>query len=216
MNIKGVSKMRKTLIFMITIMVASLGLFQNAFAATKTRSAISPYVQSDNNSTYTFVGITHPSLNTAGTQIGLTVATVGMDGTNPTTSFTIDAGQTYRIFIVSTNHSTINSDTVTGDRVIFMSTTTGSTAFGSLLVTSNTVDPTVRDIQAPHTAIHKLNGLNQLSMWGAIVIPSTSTGFAMEFIGDAHDSVSINESGGLQSALLTNQNPKLNRGRGIK
>jgi hypothetical protein len=215
MNIKGVSKMRKTLIFMITIMVASLGLFQNAFAATKTRSAISPYVQSDNNSTYTFVGITHPSLNTAGTQIGLSVTTVGMDGTNPSTSFTIDAGQTYRIFIVSTNHSTINSVSVTGDRVIFLSTTTGSTAFGSLLVTSNTVDPTVRDIQAPHTAIAKLNGLNQLSMWGAIVIPSTSTGFAMEFIGDAHDSVAINESGGMQAALGT-QHEQLHRGRGIK
>jgi hypothetical protein len=32
-------------------------------------------------------------------------------------------------------------------------------------------------------------------MWGAIVIPSTSSGFAMEFIGDAHDSQFILNSG---------------------
>ena len=132
MNTKGVRQMRKTLIFVIAIL-ASLALFQNAFGAAKTRAAISPYMQTDADSTYTFVGITHPSLNTAATQIGLTVSTVGLVGATPSTTFTITAGQTYRIFIVSTNHSTINSTTVTGDRVIFMSTTTGSSTTGQLL-----------------------------------------------------------------------------------
>jgi hypothetical protein len=28
-----------------------------------------------------------------------------------------------------------------------------------------------------------------LSFWGSVVIPGTNTGFAMEFIGDTHDSV---------------------------
>jgi len=212
MHIKGVRLMRKTIIFLITL-IACLMFFQNAFGAAKSRSAISPYIQTDNNSTYTFVGITHPSLNTAATQIGLTVATVGLSGATPSTTFTINAGQTYRIFIVSTNHSTINSSTVTGDRVVFLSTTTGSTAQGQLLVTANTADPRVASkLLRAGTAVQphvKMENLNQLSMWGAIVIPSTSTGFAMEFIGDAHDSADVLDS-------MTNAGTaKTSVGRGI-
>lgn len=207
--------MRKTLIFMITVLLAFLVVSQNAFSATKTRSAISPYMQTDANSTYTFVGITHPSLNTAATQIGLTVATVGLSGATPSTTFTINAGQTYRIFIVSTNHSTINSDTVTGSRVIFLSTTTGSTTSGSLLFTSNTVDPTVESRLSvqPNAQFQgdRLEGLNQLSIWGAVVIPSTSTGFAMEFIGDAHDSSAI-----LVSSDSVGTRALFSNGRGVK
>ena len=204
--------MRKTLIFMITILLAFLVVSQNAFGATKTRSAISPYIQTDANSTYTFVGITHPSLNTASTQIGMTVATVGLAGATPSTTFTIDAGQTYRIFIASTNHSTINSDTVTGARVIFLATTTGQSVSGSLLFTANHVDPTVssRTASAGGAAGVKLAGMNQLSLWGAVVIPSTSTGFAMEFIGDAHDSVTI-----FQSRTGDTHELALANGRGI-
>ena len=182
--------MRKTLLF-ITVLLASVVIFQNAFGATKTRSAISPYMQTDSDSTYTFVGVTHPSLNTAATQIGLTVATLGLDGATPSTTFTVNAGETYRIFIVSTNHSTINSTTVTGDRVIFLSTTTGGSATGQLLMTTNTIDPYVVARNAVNISNNKFETLNQLSLWGAIVIPSTSTGFAMEFIGDAHDSNAI-------------------------
>ena len=207
--------MRKTLIFMITVLLAFLVVSQNAFSATKTRSAISPYMQTDANSTYTFVGITHPSLNTAATQIGLTVATVGLSGATPSTTFTINAGQTYRIFIVSTNHSTINSDTVTGSRVIFLSTTTGSTTSGSLLFTSNTVDPTVESRLSvqPNAQFQgdRLEGLNQLSIWGAVVISSTSTGFAMEFIGDAHDSSAI-----LVSSDSVGTRALFSNGRGVK
>ena len=36
--------------------------------------------------------------------------------------------------------------------------------------------------------INKYANLSQLSMWGVVFIPSSSTGFALEFIGDAHDS----------------------------
>jgi hypothetical protein len=175
-------------------MLASWAIFQNAFAATKQRSAISPYIQTDVNSTYTFVGITHPSLNTAATQIGLTVATIGLDGATPSTTFTIGAGETYRIFIASTNHSTINSNTVTGSRVIFLSTTTGGSEAGQLLFTANTVNPLITARQAVGFAGNKEEGLQQLSMWGAIVVPASSTGFAMEFIGDSHDSSAVIES----------------------
>jgi len=208
LNIKGVRLMRKTLLF-IAILLVSWGIVQNALSATKTRSAVSPYIQTDNDSTYTFVGVTHPSLNTAATQIGLTVATIGLDGATPSTTFTVNAGETYRIFIVSTNHSTINSDTVTGARVIFLSTTTGGSAAGHLLMTANTANPRARGVNANDIAPKKSMALNQLSLWGAIVVPSTSTGFAMEFIGDSHDSTAILETN-------SEDNPTyISRGRGI-
>jgi len=219
-HIKGVRLMRKTMIFMITILV-SLAFVQSAFAVAKNRAALSPYFQTDVNSTYSFVGVTHPSLNTAATQIGLTVQTVGLVGATPSTTFTVNAGQTYRIFIVSTNHTTINSDTVTGSRVIFLGTTTGSSTNGHLMFTSNTIDPTVGSrlctSGAGCVAVRKLEGLNQLSLWGAIVIPATSTGFAMEFIGDAHDSISIittayNSSLGGAAATAS----RLSLGRGVQ
>jgi hypothetical protein len=211
--------MRKTFLIVMVTIFASMAFFQHAFGASKARSAISPYIQTDPNSTYTFVGITHPSLNTAATKIGLSIATVGLDGATPSTQFTISAGETYRIFIVSTNHSTINSLSVTGARVVFLATTTGGSASGQLLLTSNTVDPTAQSrfsvlpgtVQGP-----KLEGLNQLSMWGAIVIPSTSTGFAMEFIGDAHDSAVILESSTAAMDIYTQGNVILGKGRGVK
>jgi len=211
LNIKGVRLMRKTLLW-ITILLAPLVIFQDAFGAGKTRTAISPYIQTDNNSTYTFVGISHPSLNTAATRIGLSVATVGLDGTNPSTVFTIKAGQTYRVFIASTNHSTINSTTVTGARVIFLGTTTGGAAAGQLLFTANTVDPYIASNDSIDLQTNKREGLNQLSLWGAIVVPSTSTGFAMEFIGDAHDSMAyFNTADAFQSLHIT----EFDDGRGV-
>ncbi len=186
--------MRKTCIFLI-MMMASLVFLQGAFAATKTRSAISPYMQTDANSTYTFVGVTHPSLNTAATQIGLTIATIGLEGATPSTTFTISAGETYRIFVVSTNHSTVNSSTVTGDRVLFLSTTTGTSTSGQLIFTANTSDAIVPSPLRSASSPRKFANLNQLSIWGAIVIPASQTGFAMEFIGDSHDSAALWESG---------------------
>ena len=62
--------MRKTQFFVLIILLAFLVSVQSAYAVPKNRTAVSPYVQTDANSTYSFVGITHPSLNTAYTQIG--------------------------------------------------------------------------------------------------------------------------------------------------
>lgn len=189
--------MRKTQFFVLIILLAFLVSVQSAYAVPKNRSAVSPYVQTDANSTYSFVGITHPSLNTAVTQIGLTMAAVGFSDTVSSTSFTIGAGETYRIFVVSTNHSTINSSTITNSNVLFIAATSGSGQSGQLRMSLNATNPTGKNSQ------NKLNNLNQISMWGAIVIPSSSTGFAMEFVGDAHDS----------AALQTTS--RLSHGRGI-
>jgi len=177
--------MRKTQFFVLTILLAFLVSVQNAYAVPKNRTAVSPYVQTDVNSTYSFVGITHPSLNTAVTQIGLSMATVGFGATNPSTSFTVSAGETYRIFVVSTNHSTINSLTITNSNVVFLGSTSGSSQNGQLRFSLSATNPAAIQVNAGG---NKYNNLNQISMWGAIVVPSSSTGFAMEFVGDAHDS----------------------------
>ena len=204
--------MRKTQIIVITILLAFLGLFQNAFAAVKSRTAISPYMQTDVNSTYTFVGITHPSLNTANTQIGLSIASTGLS-TDFSSSITVSAGETYRVFIVSTNHSTINSLTITGSRVVFLGTTSGSSEAGNLLFTASATNPTVpANDQTPNGT--NFEDLGQLSMWGAIVIPSTSTGFAMEFVGDAHDSANLLTSA--DGLGLSDVQTNFVRGRGIR
>jgi len=176
----------------LIILLAFLVSVQNAHAISKNRTAISPYVQTDVNSTYTFVGITHPSLNTAVTQIGLTMSPIGFSGTVGTSSFTVGAGETYRIFVVSTNHSTINSAILTNSNILFLGATTGSGQRGHLRVQSSSTDPT--GLQRLVGFNTKRNNLNQISMWGAIVIPSSSTGFAMEFVGDAHDSQAVTAS----------------------
>ena len=177
--------MRKTQLFVLIILLAFLVSVQSAYAVPKNRTAVSPYVQTDANSTYSFVGITHPSLSTAFTQIGLSMAAIGFSDTVGSASFTIGAGETYRIFVVSTNHSTINSKTITNSNVLFMAATTGSNQNGQLRITLSATNPTATVVG------RKTNNLNQISMWGAIVIPSSSTGFAMEFVGDAHDSAAL-------------------------
>jgi len=180
--------MRKTQFFVLTILLAFLVSVQNAYAVPKNRTAISPYIQTDADATYSFVGITHPSLNTAVTQIGLTVSTVGFGATNPSSAFTVGAGETYRIFVVSTNHSAINSSTITNSNVVFLGATSGSSQSGQLRVELSAIRPDAVQISA---VTSRFNNLNQISMWGAIVVPSSSTGFAMEFVGDAHDSTAL-------------------------
>ena len=98
----------------MAILLAFLVSAQNATALTKARTALSPYFQTDADSTYTFIGISHPSLAGAATTIGLAIATKSVVGSAVTSSFTVQAGETYRIFIarcrsfISTGVSTQN------------------------------------------------------------------------------------------------------------
>ena len=184
--------MNKTRIIVMTILLAFAVVFsaQNAMAVDKSRTALSPYFQSDAGSTYSFMGIAHPSLLSAASTVGLTVSTVGQAGVVGSTAFTIAAGETYRVFIVSTNHSTINSKAITGAKVLFLSLTTSSTS-GSVLFTASKTEPATKSAAAGGVS-DGFQGLNQLAIWGAVVIPGTSSGFAMEFIGDSHDSNAVN------------------------
>ena len=111
------------------------------------RLAVSPYAQVVPGNSYTFIGVSHPSLATAHTSIGLVIEAMDMTFTTSTGNpieearaviFTIDAGTTHRIFIVDEGHATINSSNAafTGANTHIIATATGASQFGNIRVTS--------------------------------------------------------------------------------
>ena len=75
----------------------------------KARRVLSPYAQVVPDDSYTFIGVSHPSLTTALTQIGVilevrNMTTVPNNSAGRAAVFTIEAGQTHRIFVVNVSH----------------------------------------------------------------------------------------------------------------
>jgi len=177
--------MKNKIITRFSVFIATMALLMlsaaNAFAVTNSTSVISPYWQSDGD-TYTFVSISHGSLDLMSSQVGVVMQAITSDGTTSfgTAAFTVSENNTSRIFVVATNHSTVNTSTITASDVVFISGTTTSSS-GSLVFTPRHANPLV-----PATRITDITALN---FWGAIVVSSQNSGFAMEFIGDTHDSV---------------------------
>ncbi len=156
----------------------------NAFAVDPSSRVIAPYWQHA-GSTYTFIGVAHPSLSGMASDIGVTVTAFLGDGGEgaaniygTSQTFTVSAGQTSKIFVFGTNLQTSNSlfneANFPNDTVILGSTTAGGTGYIRF-------DP----VQAGST-----NDVTRLSYWGAVVFSGSNTGFAMEFIGDMNDSSS--------------------------
>ena len=189
--------MKNKIITRFSIFIATMALLifsaAPAFAVTNSTSVVSPYWQSDGDA-YTFVSVSHGSLDLMSSQIGVIMQAVSNDGTTSfgTSSFTVSQNSTTRIFVVATNHSTINSSTITDSAVVFVSGTTTSSS-GSLVFTPRSTTPRA------DTAL--ITDVTSLNYWGAIVVSSASSGFAMEFIGDTHDSVFTVSTGGALSAL---------------
>ena len=166
------------------------------------RLAISPYAQVVPNSSYTFIGISHPSLATAHTSIGIAVealdmTTVPNNAAGRAAVFTIDAGTTHRVFIVNQGHATINSsNSLFTDSLTHLITTADSDQFGNIKVTSIGTVPTLYTgvSQRPGAyasgvdVISRWDNVAQLAMWGVVYQSSNGAGFALEFIGDMHDS----------------------------
>ena len=160
------------------------------------RLAISPYAQAIPNDSYTFIGISHPSLDSALTQIGLVVEVIDMTTTVNNASgrasmFTIDAGETHRIFVVNQSHPTINNiNPAFTNSNTHLINTVDSAQFGQVRATTVSERPSLpagsRSVKVGDT--YKFDNLSQLLMWGSIYIESSGAGFPMEFIGDAHDS----------------------------
>jgi hypothetical protein len=169
----------KALLLMVGLFWSSnLGL---ASAIENKSRVISPYWQSGSGS-YTFIAVSHSSLSSIASQIGLVINAIQNDLTafGTAITFTISAGSTERIFIVRTNNSTINLTNISSARFIV-----GTTNFkhGHLRIEPMATNPSI--------AVGTNNGhrdITMLNFWGAVVIETNTTGFAMEFIGDMQDS----------------------------
>ena len=166
------------------------------------RFAISPYAQVVPNSSYTFIGISHPSLATAHTSIGVAVevldmTTVPNNASGRAAVFTVHAGTTHRVFVVNQGHATINaSNALFTNTLTHLITTADSDQFGNIKVTSIGTVPTLYTgvSQRPGAyasgvdVISRWDNVAQLAMWGVVYQSSNGAGFALEFIGDMHDS----------------------------
>lgn len=163
------------------------------------RLVISPYYQADaSGAVYTFIGVSHPSLAGSTSQVGVRITSMnanGVAGGNPNVTgtqgvgfveFTISGGTTNRVFIVVTNHATLNpqlNTNVADTSTFFIAVSSGTDSSGYIDARSSNLLPNVVRTDGD------VANLNQLQFWGAVVVAASSTGFAMEFIGDAHDTV---------------------------
>lgn len=144
---------------------------------------VSPYWQSDSGS-YTFVAVTHPSLSGMASQIGVVIEAITNDGTifGSSKTFTVEGSTTTRVFIVRSDHPSINSANISSAQFI---TGTSNFEHGHLGAVSVATSPTT----STGTGFGDgYRDVTMLSFWGAVVVDQSSTGFAMEFIGDMHDS----------------------------
>ena len=106
--------------------------------------------------------------------------------------------------MVNQGHSTINtSNAAFTDARTHIIPTVNSAQFGSVRITSVSVRPELSlyegtdidankgrkiDIKPSTGEIFKYDDVSQLSIWGIVYTQASGTGFAMEFIGDMHDS----------------------------
>ena len=188
--------------FVALAQIAQAQVPGDSFLTTRfsTGIAISPYAQAVPNDSYTFIGVTHPSLDSALTQIGLVVEVIGMQTTVNTaagraTIFTINAGETHRIFVANQSHADIKP-TADGfsDARTHIIPTVDSPQFGSVRVTAvserssgGLIRPQVSHVLT-QGGLKLYDGVGQVSIWGIVYTQSSGTGFAMEFVGDMHDS----------------------------
>jgi hypothetical protein len=192
------TKLAKRFSKFIAVLAFLTVLAGNAFAFSNSSRVVSPYWQSDSGS-YTFIAVSHTSLSGMASQIGLTVNAINNDKSlfsGSALTFTVTSGTTTRVFIVRTNQSAINSASISSAKFIV-----GTTNFehGHLRIEPIATDPNARAGKHHSSAspgeigLLSLQGdgyrdVTMLSFWGAVVLESNTTGFAMEFIGDMADS----------------------------
>ena len=189
------TKLTKRFSQFIAVLAFLAVLAGNAFAFDNGSRVVSPYWQSDSGS-YTFIAVSHTSLSGMASQIGLTINAINKDKSlfsGSALTFTVTSGTTTRVFIVRTNQSVINSTGIPVAKFIV-----GTTSFehGHLRIDPIATEPAKRagsTQDAGLVGVQSLIGegmrdVTMLSFWGAVVLESNTTGFAMEFIGDMADS----------------------------
>jgi hypothetical protein len=157
---------------------------------------VAPYWQVDSGS-YTFVAVTHSSLSGMASQIGLTINAITSKGEAYDTAetFTISIGTTQRVFIIPTNHATVNSTSVS--KAKFISGTTDY-SHGHIRVNPVASHPQLKfggdngynngPAGGPRDNGAGFRDITMLTYWGSVIIEANVTGFAMEFVGDLNDS----------------------------
>ncbi len=167
---------------------------QDAFVVKITESAVvpafnrrsgvlSPYWQSEAG-IYTFVSVNHPSLSGMNSQIGVAMTAVNQDGgLQGTLEFTLSANKTQRLFITPVNFS-FNPQTNPDDLFLI---TGNSSRLGRLQFSPIASNPEVK-LGIANSLGRGFPDITALTFWGAVVILNSSTGFAMEFVGDMQDS----------------------------
>ena len=155
--------------------------FKSVWAYENKSRVISGYWQSGSSS-YTFMSVTHPSLEGLAAQIGLAVNAIQSDKSafGTAVTFTISSRETKRIFIVRENHPDLSPATIPTASFII-----GSSNFkhGHIRIDPVSINP---EIQTPSGS--GFRDVTMLNFWGSVVIEASQTGFAIEFIGDMHDS----------------------------
>jgi len=165
--------------------------FNNAWAIENKSRVISNYWQSDSAS-YSFISVSHSSLSGLASQIGLVVNAIQSDLTafGTAVTFTISAGSTQRIFIARTNHPSLSAAEIPTASFIIG---TSNFKHGHIRVDPVASNPEVSlnpslDATSSNFENRGFRDVTMLNYWGAVVIEANTTGFAMEFIGDMHDS----------------------------
>ena len=191
-------KMKKKYIVQIFFIVLLGSLcspsFNNAWAIENKSRVISSYWQSDAAS-YSFISVSHSSLSGLASQIGLVVNAIQSDQTafGTAVTFTVSAGSTQRIFIARTNHPFLSPAEIPTASFIIG---TSNFKHGHIRVdpvASNpeiSINPAITFLES-NLELRGFKDVTMLNYWGAVVIEANTTGFAMEFIGDMHDSSAI-------------------------
>ena len=156
---------------------------------------ISPYWQSAPAS-YSFIAVTHPSLSEMASEIGLELNAIQSDLSAFSTaiSLTVSAGETERVFIVRTGHSIINPTIIPSGHFIVG---TSDYTYGNIIIRNIASHPMVQagGVDGTPSDGRGYRDVTMLSFFGGIVFDGTTTGFAMEFIGDTHDSTTTYNAG---------------------
>ncbi|HIO44273.1 MAG TPA: hypothetical protein EYN35_02150 [Methylococcales bacterium] len=159
-----------------------------------------PYWQVDSGS-YTFMAVSHSSLSGMASEIGLIINAIDSTGAAYDTAetFTVSAGTTTRVFIVPTNHATVNSTNITTAK--FLAGTSDFT-YGHVRINPKASAPqlifgaqgcggirsSVAGGECSQITGRGFRDITMLTYWGSVIIEANTTGFAMEFVGDMNDS----------------------------
>jgi len=187
--------MKTKKLFQILVLVALCFFwpkgFNSVWAIENKSRVVSGYWQSDTAS-YTFIAVSHSSLSGLASQIGVVVNAIQSDKTafGTAVTFTISSGSTQRVFIARTNHSVINPTTIPTASFIIG---TSDYKHGHIRIDPVASNPEIGlnpslDAGASNYENRGFRDVTMLNFWGAVVMEANTTGFAMEFIGDMHDS----------------------------